>query len=334
MKKKLLVLCLCLILTSGCGKQIPKLKNGKEAVVTFKGNKKISVDDLYEKVKSDFALQALVTMIDKQILEDKYKNKIKDATTYAESTIKSLEDNYGEDLQKMIAQYTSYQTVDAYKESLYISNLQNEAIDDYAKKQVTDKEIKKYYDDEMVGDVEVSHILITADVKDDMSEEDKTAAEKDAKTKAEELIKQLKDAKDVKATFESLAKENSKDEATASNGGSLGYINYGTLSEDYDSIIEQAIKLKNGTIYTKPIKTTLGYHIILRTNQKEKQKLEDAKETIVKKLADEKKENDQTIQVKAMQELRKEYDIEIQDTELKEQYARYIQNSLQQTNEQ
>ena len=330
MKKKILVLCLCLILASGCGKKIPKLKNGEEAVVTYKNNKKISVDDLYEKVKSDYALQTLITMIDKRILEDKYKNKVKDATEYAESTIKSLQDNYGDDLQKMIAQYTGYQTVDAYKESLYLSNLQNEALDDYAKKQVTDKEIKTYYDEKMVGDVEVSHILITADVKDSMSEEEKTAAEATAKAKAEDLIKQIKKSKDVKATFESLAKENSKDEATSSNGGSLGYINYGTLSADYDSIIDEAIKLKNGAIYTKPIKTSLGYHIILRTNQKAKSKLEDVKKTIIEKLANEKKENDQTMSTKAMQELRKEYDIEIQDTELKDQYAKYIQNSLQQ----
>ena len=334
MKKKLLVLCLCLVLTSGCGKQIPKLKNGEEAVVTFKDNKKISVDELYEKVKTDYALQTLVTMIDRKILEDKFKDKIKDANTYAESTMKSLESNYGDNLQQMIAQYTGYQTVEAYKESLYLSNLQNEAIDAYTKKQITDKEIKKYYDDEMVGDVEVSHILITADVKDSMTEEEKSNAEKDAKAKAEELIKQIKDSKNVKETFENLAKENSKDETTASNGGSLGYINYGTLSNDYDSIIKEAIKLKNNTIYTKPIKTSLGYHIILRTNQKEKQKLEDAKETILKKLAEEKKNSDQTIQTKAMQELRKEYNIEIQDTELKEQYAKFIQNSLQQTNEQ
>ena len=47
MKKKILVLCMCLILTSGCGKQIPKLKNGEEAVVTINEKNKISVDELY-----------------------------------------------------------------------------------------------------------------------------------------------------------------------------------------------------------------------------------------------------------------------------------------------
>jgi len=37
---------------------------------------------------------------------------------------------------------------------------------------VTDKDIEKYYDNKAKGDVEISHILITADVKDDMSEDE------------------------------------------------------------------------------------------------------------------------------------------------------------------
>ena len=51
------------------------------------------------------------------------------------------------------------------------------AITDYAKDQIKDKEIKKYYDEKIKPDIKVSHILITADVKDGMSEEEKTAKE-------------------------------------------------------------------------------------------------------------------------------------------------------------
>lgn len=328
MKKKILLLSLCLLLATGCGKQIPKLKNGEEAVVTIKDGAKISVDDLYQKVKTDHALQSLISMIDKQLLEDKYKDSIEDATTYADSTIKSLEEQYGDDLQTMIAQYTGYQTIDGYKEYLYISNLQNVAIEDYAKNEVTDKEIKDYYKNKVVGDIEVSHILITPKVTDSMTEDEITAAEEEALNKANDLIKELNDTKDVKSKFEQLAKANSDDESTASNGGSLGYINYGTLSNDYDSIIDEAIKIKDGSISTKAIKTSLGYHIIYRSNQKQKATLDDVKDTIIETLANEKMASDSTISAKAMQQLRKEYKVEIQDTELKEQYAKYIQNSL------
>lgn len=329
MKKKILVLCACLLLVSGCGK-IPKLKNGEEAVVTIGKSDKISVDELYKKMKSQFALETLMSMIDKNVLESKYKSKIDEATTYAESTISSLKDQYGDDLQSMIAQYTGYQTVDAYQESLYLSKMQEYAVDDYAKSLVTDKEIKDYYEKDVIGDIEISHILITADIKDDMTEDAKAAKEKDALDKANSLIDELKKASDVKATFEKLAKENSKDDATSKNGGSLGYVNYGTLSSSYDPIIDAAKKLKNGNISTTAIKTSLGYHIILRTNQKSKAKLDDVKDTIKETLATNKKSEDTTISIKAMQALRKEYDVEIQDDELQKQYANYIQNSLSQ----
>ena len=327
MKKKVFLLGLCLILATGCGK-IPKLKNGEEAVVTFKDNKKISVDDLYEKVKSEYALQALISMIDKQILEDKYKDSMSDAKTYAESTINSLKQQYGDDLQSMIAQYTGFQTIEAYQDSLYLNKLQETAVEEYAKSEVTDKEIDAYYKDKIIGDIEVSHILITADVKDDMKDDEKTAAENKAKETADNLIKELKGAKDVKAKFEELAKANSKDEATASNGGSLGFINYGTLSSDYDTIIDEAAKIKNGSISTTAIKTSLGYHIIYRNSQKDKSSLEDVKDTIIEKLAKDKISTDSSISTKAMQALRKEYNVEIQDSELQKQYANYIQNAL------
>ena len=68
MKKKIIVLALCVLMISGCGSKIPKLKNGDEAVVTMKKDQKISVDDLYEELKSDYALEALINMIDKKIL--------------------------------------------------------------------------------------------------------------------------------------------------------------------------------------------------------------------------------------------------------------------------
>ena len=325
--KKVVLLLLCVALATGCGKKIPKLKDGKEAVVTFDGKAKISVDDLYTEMKNGYALQTLINMIDKQILEDKYKKNVDDAKAYADATIKTYEEQYGDQLPNLLGQ-----SVDSYRNTLYLNKLQENAVLDYAKKQVEEKEIKEYYKNKIVGDVEVSHILITADVKDDMSEAEKTIAEDAAKAKAEELIAELKDAKDVKAKFEELAKANSKDEATSSNGGSLGYINYGTVSDNYEPLIDEALKIKNGTVSTKAIKTSLGYHVILRTNQKDKASMDDVKDTIIEKLAEEKKSSDSAITVKAMQELRKEYKVEIQDTELQEQYSKYIQNALSQSN--
>ena len=330
MKKKLLVLCVGLLLVSGCGK-VPKLKDGKDAVVTINKKEKISVDDLYEKMKSEYALQTLMSMIDKNILESEYKNKMDEAKTYAESTIKSLKEQYGDQLQSMVAQYTGYQTVEGYQDSLYLNKLQEYAVDDYAKDLVEEKDIKNEYDKNTIGDIEISHILITADVTDKMTEDAKAAKEKEALDKANELIKQLKNSKNLKEDFANLAKENSKDDSTKKNGGSLGYVNYGTLSSDYDSLIDEAKKLKNNTISTTAIKTSLGYHIILRTNQKDKAKYDDVKDSIKETLASKKKSEDSKINIRAMQKLRKEHKVEIQDDELAKQYSNYITNALNDT---
>ena len=64
MKKKILIALLILGCTAGCGK-VPKLSNGKEAVVSFEDTKiSISADDLYNEIKEKYALSSLIDMID------------------------------------------------------------------------------------------------------------------------------------------------------------------------------------------------------------------------------------------------------------------------------
>ena len=333
---RIIVLALCVLMVTGCGSKIPKLSNGDEAVVTLKGGSKISANELYSELKDDYALNALVNMIDKKILEKEYKSKMKDATKDADKTMKELEDAYGDDLLNTIQYYTSYSTIEGYKEYLYLNYLQNLAIEDYCKKQINDKDIKNYYDKEIVGDIKVNHILITAKVKDDMTDDEKKAKEDEAKKKVEDIIKQLKktDSKKIKDTFKELAAKNSEDESTKNNSGSLGYINKDTLDSSYKDLVTAAYKLKDGEFSTSVITTELGYHVIYREASKEKSPLKDVKDSIVEKLATEYKTNNPVASVKALQEIRKKYDMEIVDSELKTQYAKFIQNQLAQAQQQ
>ena len=157
MKKKIVVLMLCTFLLAGCGKSIPTLKDGSQAVVSLKkGN--ISVDDLYNEIKDTYGLSTLVNMVDKKILEQEYKDDLDDAKKSSESQIKQLEEYYGDKALSTVQQYTGYSSMDAYQDYLYLAYLQNLAIKDYAKKQIKDSDIEKYYIEEIFGDIQVSHI--------------------------------------------------------------------------------------------------------------------------------------------------------------------------------
>lgn len=337
MKKKLFLLTLSLFLVCGCGK-IPKLKNGEEAVVTFKDGKKISVDELYNTLKKDYALEATINLIDKTILEKEFKKDVKDATKYAEDTIKSMEKSYGgkEELLQTIQYYTGFSTIEAYQEYIYLNYLQSKAAEEYAKTLVEEKEVKKYYENTYFGDISINHILITPSVKSGTSDEEKEAAEKEAKAKAEEVIAKLKEAeknkKDIAQEFSELAKKYSKDDATKNSGGALGYINLNELGSNYDELVNAAKKLKNKSYSDKVITTDLGYHIIYRVDAKDKAKLEDAEDEIREILSKDILNEDQIITLKAMQYYRKKYDMEIIDSDIKDQYSKYMNQALNQKN--
>ena len=118
------------------------------------------------------------------------------------------------------------------------------------------------------------------------------------------------------------------DETTKENGGSLGFINKDTLSSEYAELVDAAYKLKDGKYSTKVITTEIGYHVVLRSETKEKAALEDVKEDLLEDLASEYLSKNQIAVVRGLQAIRDEYDFKIVDSELKAQYATYIQNQL------
>lgn len=328
MKKKLFLLISAGLLLTGCG-EIPKTKDGKDALITFDGEKKISVDEVYEKMKNSYALQTIIPMIDKYVLESEFPKEIESAKEKASSTIEAYKNQFGgeNELLQMVQQY-GYPTIEAFEETVYISNLENLAVEEYAKTLIKDKEIEKYYKDNVYGDVKVKHILITPEVTDELTDEEVTKAENKAKKQIEDIIAELKKADDPEKKFEELAKKYSQDDDTKKDGGDLGYINYGTLSSAYDELVDAALNLKNGKFSTKIITTELGYHVIYRVNQKEKAELKDVKDDIITTLSKELLNEDSTISGKALQYYRNKYGLKITDDEIQKQYANYVQNTL------
>ncbi len=331
-RKGIILGLVCLAFLSGCGKT-PKLQNGEEAVVTFKKGDlehQISAEEVYEELKSNFGLEATLKLIDTYIFETEFADYKDTAKKDAENYIKAWEEaNGGEEaLLNAIRQYTNYYTIDGFKDYLYVSYLESHAIEEYAKTLVTEKEINNYYKNDVKGDVELYHILVTPKVTDDMSSDEKTKAEETAKNTILNIIDELKDSKKPFDKFKELVSKYSEDEDSKSKDGSLGYINYHDLDSKYDELLDAAYKLKDGEYSTKVITTELGYHVIYRKSTKEKDKLEDIKDNIIKTLAEEKMSSITTITTDAMKYFRKLYNMDIIDSTLDRQYGIYLNNLL------
>lgn len=319
MKKLIIPVLVGLLLITGC-KQVPKLENGKEKVVSFDEGG-IAVDDFYDEMKTKIGLNTLINMIDKEITDKKFK-ETDEEKTYIENQIKT-EQLYYEYMYK-----NSYSSYDQYVKDKYgitntselneifrLSYRRNQLIESYLKEHITDDEIKKYFDDKYIGDIEASHILITADYKDDATDDEKKKAEEEALKTAKEVIKKLNDGGD----FAALAKEYSKD-GSASNGGALGRFGTGDMVAEFESA---AYKLEVGKYTKEPVKTKFGYHIILKTKDYGKGELKDAKDKIVQTLFNEKVSSDENISYKTLIDIREDYGLKIEDTKLKEQYDNY-----------
>ena len=323
MKKVLIATFAVLLLATGC-RQTPKLENGQEAVVSFdKGA--ISVDDLYNEMKDKYALSVLLDMIDTKILDQEYE-ETDEELEYMASAKETDELYYNLIYKQSYSTYAAYLNArygvsadDEVNEVYRLSYRRNEAIKKYAKTLVTDSEIEDYYEDEQIADIEASHILITADYESSATDEEIQAAKDKALETAKEVIKKL----DEGADFAELAKEYSKD-GSADNGGELGRFGHGDMEEAFE---EAAYKLEVGKYTKEPVETKFGYHIILKTKEYDKDPLEDVKEEIIKTLSERKINSDSTISYKALESLRDDYGVKIEDSSLNSQYENYLYNT-------
>ena len=125
------------------------------------------------------------------------------------------------------------------------------------------------------------HILIAVNTSDDADDDEKKEAEEVALEKAKKIIKKLSNGEN----FDKLAKKNSDDKATASKGGDLGTFKYDDMVAEFS---KACAELKVNEYTKEPVKTTYGYHIILKTKQEDKPKLSKVKADIKQKLREQK----------------------------------------------
>jgi foldase protein PrsA len=112
---------------------------------------------------------------------------------------------------------------------------------------VSDAEVKQYFDTHQVEyskpvEIQVSHILVATEPE------------------AQAVLQRLK----AGDSFETVARQMSKDPGTGKNGGKLPPVQHGSLVPEFETA---AFALKNGEI-SAPVKTTFGFHIIKKTGER------------------------------------------------------------------
>lgn len=309
----IVVLLIALIAVSS-NKRIPKTSDGDEILATVNG-KTFTANDLYKELKNEYGTDSLIYMIDNYIADkevtftEENKEYIQEIVDYYVDYAEYYEVTLGEFLENYVGisgittkeEFYNYVEKD-YKKSLAIVNF----IGDKAK----EEDLKKFYEENYSDTLTVKHILITVD-------EDETEAEalQDAKIIIAALDKVSES--EVNTKFEELALNYSDDTSTYSKGGLLDPIEKNDVVEEFWNA---AYALKDGEYTKEPVKTTYGYHIILRVSSTPVKAYEEIKDDVKEDYAQSLLSKDNTLYSKKWRELRKEYKLTINDDVIKAAY--------------
>ena len=291
--------------------RIATLKDGTQPIATLDG-KNITADDLYTSMKNYYSVKVFLNNVDKLILNKKYPDTDemkKEIQSTADYYYQVYEKNYGYTKDKFLSEYGFASEAD-FLESLSLDYRRNKYYEEYAKSLVTDKEIEKYYENDVFGDVDSKHILVS--IKKDSDTDGLTDSE--AKALAEEIIGKLNNG----TSWDDIITEYG-DKITHEE---LGYQAFNASLES--AYLKECKDLAVGSYSKTQVLTSYGYHIVYKIAQKDKPELNNIKDDVIEVLAKEKKNNDTNLYYKALINLREKAKLEFTDTKLKDEYNDYI----------
>ena len=284
---------------------IPKF--GNETIATVKGGS-IKKDELYSEMKKAYSVNYALDLVDKAILKNKYKltdDQKKEVEEQADYYLTTYQTYYGYTEEQFLSE-NGFSTKDEFVEYLTLNYKRDLYYIDYLKTKIEQDKIQAYYDENVYGDIDTKHILVS--ITDDVTDEQ-------AKATAKEIIAKLDSGK----SFDEVAEEY-KDKVTYEDLGYNGF-NSSLVSE----YVEASKALENGTYSKEPVKTDFGYHVIYKVDQKDKPSLEEATNSIVKILGKNLESEDSYIRYKALIKLREDNKLEFKDSKYKEEYKEYCE---------
>lgn len=290
--------------------RIATLKNGEEPIVKV-GKENYTADELYESMKDYYSVSLLLDDIDNDLLTKLYPENdemTEEVNSNAEYYLNMYKQYYNYTEEQFLEQ-NGFSSYNAFLDYLKLDYRRNKYLDEYLEKNLEDKEIQKYYDENVFGDINTQHVLVEVS----SSEDDGKLSDEDAKKLAEEIITKLNDG----TSWETIQKDY-KDKITYED---LGYQSWdASLEQSFMTALEE---LENNSYSEEPVKTSYGYHVIYRIDQKETPSLKKTKDKIIEKILTDKKAEDSNLLYKALISLREEKNIDFKDTVMKSKYEEY-----------
>ncbi len=254
---------------------------GNPTVVNTKAGK-ITQDDFYKELKSEYGNQVIQNLVYTKLLESKYSATQKEIN----AKIKYYQDQVGgaSQLQAYLAQNGMNMT--QFKKSVKTQVLMFKA--QTAGIKVTDQELQDYFNKNKDKYIQVKarHILV------------------DKKSTAQDILNKLKNGGD----FAALAKKYSTDTGSKSNGGELGWVKKGQMVAGFETAL---FKLKKGET-SGIVHTQYGYHIIQAEDVKDS--LSDFKSQVKTDYLTSKEKNQQVV----INNLIKNGKIKVNDSQFKD----------------
>ena len=318
----LIVLCvICLLLIVNIilivnGHKV-KLSDGKEVIASI-DDKNITAEELFDKIKEKYGTSILVNMIDETIIKKEISNT-SDTVKKAQEQVNTIKQQYetmGYKWDEVLTNY-GYENEQALIDEISNSLLKEEVAVKYLSKNITDEEIQKYYDENVFDSFTAKHILIIPDTNDNMTDAEKTAAEEAAKNKALEVITKLNNGE----AWATLVASYSQDTGSKDNEGLVENFTKGDVVDEF---YEATKNLSDGAYTSEPVKSKFGYHVILRVSKTDKEALDTMKDELIEKIVDSKLSSDSKLYTTTWDNIRKSYNLEINDTKIKNIYDKSI----------
>ncbi|NNC83002.1 MAG: peptidylprolyl isomerase [Flavobacteriales bacterium] len=186
-------------------------------------------------------------------LKDVRKKIIDGKMTFSDAAMTYSQDPSAQSNEGRLGYFTSLQMVYPFENAAY--NTEVGEISDIVRSRFGYHILKVHDKREARGEIRVAHIMVKVDQTADEATTEK------AKAKIEDIYDELESGTD----FDQLARQHSDDKSSSRNGGELPWFGTGKMVQEFE---DTAFSLENDGDFSRPFRTSYGWHIVKRLERK------------------------------------------------------------------